>query len=198
MKLSVENILSKLRIDPNYFRYIRKELKEDADFAKLVVLIDPYLYFKFSHFIQRNYEVVQVILDSASIANLDFPYGKLYVQDEKQKKQLMKIIKINSYILLYKNISNNEFVTEVLNINNFDLYSNVFLGIDKAFDSLTINETDVIKLRYGICDGNPKNTCEIAALMCSTREIIRKTEARGIRKLRNFLKSDKSKQYKLK
>ena len=101
-------------------------------------------------------------------------------------------------MLLYKKIYNDEMFNGVLNINDFDLDSNIFLGIDKALETLSENESDIIKLRYGFVDGIPKNNREIAALMCSTREIIRKTEARGIRKLRNFLKSDKSKQYKLK
>lgn len=162
------------------------------------MLINPYLYFKFSYFIQRDYEVVQAILDSASIANLNFPYGKLYIQDENQKKQLMTIMKINSYMLLYKKIYNDEMFNGVLNINDFDLDSNIFLGIDKALETLSENESDIIKLRYGFVDGIPKNSREIAALMCSICEMVRKKESRGIRKLSSFLKSDKSKKYYLK
>ncbi len=57
--------------------------------------------------------------------------------------------------------------------------------LEVVLKSLTPFEAQIIRLRYGLNDGNPKTVKEIAPILNWTTERIRKTEAIALRKLRH-------------
>ncbi len=57
--------------------------------------------------------------------------------------------------------------------------------LEVVLKSLTPSEAQIIRLRYGLDDGNPKTVKQISPMENWTIERIRKTEARALRKLRH-------------
>jgi RNA polymerase primary sigma factor len=67
--------------------------------------------------------------------------------------------------------------------------------IGEVLRSLAQREREVIELRYGLKDGQPKTLDEVARLFGITRERIRQIEARGILKLRQPVRSCRLEQF---
>jgi RNA polymerase primary sigma factor len=67
--------------------------------------------------------------------------------------------------------------------------------IIEVLKSLAQREREVIELRYGLKDGQPKTLDEVARLFGITRERIRQIEARGILKLRQPVRSVRLEQF---
>ncbi|HKB04864.1 MAG TPA: sigma-70 family RNA polymerase sigma factor [Gemmataceae bacterium] len=67
--------------------------------------------------------------------------------------------------------------------------------IGEVLRSLAQREREVIELRYGLKDGQPKTLDEVARLFGITRERIRQIEARGILKLRQPIRSARLEQF---
>jgi RNA polymerase primary sigma factor len=67
--------------------------------------------------------------------------------------------------------------------------------IGEVLRSLAQREREVIELRYGLRDGQPKTLDEVARLFGITRERIRQIEARGILKLRQPIRSARLEQF---
>lgn len=67
--------------------------------------------------------------------------------------------------------------------------------IGEVLKSLAQREREVIELRYGLKDGQPKTLDEVARLFGITRERIRQIEARGILKLRQPVRSARLEQF---
>jgi RNA polymerase primary sigma factor len=67
--------------------------------------------------------------------------------------------------------------------------------IGEVLRSLAQREREVIELRYGLKDGQPKTLDEVARLFGITRERIRQIEARGILKLRQPVRSARLEQF---
>jgi RNA polymerase primary sigma factor len=67
--------------------------------------------------------------------------------------------------------------------------------IGEVLRSLAQREREVIELRYGLKDGQPKTLDEVARLFGITRERIRQIEAKALRKLRHPSRSKKLKDY---
>jgi RNA polymerase primary sigma factor len=67
--------------------------------------------------------------------------------------------------------------------------------IGEVLKSLAQREREVIELRYGLKDGQPKTLDEVARLFGITRERIRQIEARGILKLRQPMRSARLEQF---
>jgi RNA polymerase primary sigma factor len=67
--------------------------------------------------------------------------------------------------------------------------------IGEVLRSLAQREREVIELRYGLRDGQPKTLDEVARLFGITRERIRQIEARGILKLRQPMRSVRLEQF---
>jgi RNA polymerase primary sigma factor len=67
--------------------------------------------------------------------------------------------------------------------------------IGEVLRSLAQREREVIELRYGLRDGQPKTLDEVARLFGITRERIRQIEARGILKLRQPVRSARLEQF---
>lgn len=67
--------------------------------------------------------------------------------------------------------------------------------IGEVLKSLAQREREVIELRYGLRDGQPKTLDEVARLFGITRERIRQIEARGILKLRQPVRSCRLEQF---
>jgi RNA polymerase primary sigma factor len=63
--------------------------------------------------------------------------------------------------------------------------------IEEVLRSLTTREREVIELRFGLRDGNPKTLDEVARTYGITRERIRQIEARGLIKLRHPARSQR-------
>ena len=61
--------------------------------------------------------------------------------------------------------------------------------IAEVLRSLTPREREVIELRFGLRDGQPRTLDEVAKAYGITRERIRQIEARGLLKLRQPLRS---------
>ncbi|MGF1486720.1 MAG: sigma factor-like helix-turn-helix DNA-binding protein, partial [Prochloraceae cyanobacterium] len=58
--------------------------------------------------------------------------------------------------------------------------------IEMAFSSvLTSREAEVMRLRYGLDDGNPKTLQQIGDRFKCTRERVRQLESKALKKLRN-------------
>ena len=64
-----------------------------------------------------------------------------------------------------------------------------------VIDTLTPREQKVIRLRYGLDDGNPKTLEQVGQEFNVTRERIRQIEAKALRKLRNPTRSKKLKDF---
>lgn len=64
-----------------------------------------------------------------------------------------------------------------------------------VIETLTPREQKVIRLRYGLDDGNPKTLEQVGQEFNVTRERIRQIEAKALRKLRNPTRSKKLKDY---
>ena len=63
--------------------------------------------------------------------------------------------------------------------------------IAEVLRSLTPREREVIELRFGLRDGQPRTLEEVARAYGITRERIRQIEARGLLKLRQPLRSQR-------
>ena len=61
--------------------------------------------------------------------------------------------------------------------------------------TLTPREEKVLKLRFGLEDGNPKTLEEVGKEFNVTRERIRQIEAKALRKLRHPTRSKKLKDF---
>ncbi|NLG58465.1 MAG: RNA polymerase sigma factor RpoD [Clostridiales bacterium] len=64
-----------------------------------------------------------------------------------------------------------------------------------VLDSLTPREAKVLKLRFGLDDGNPRTLEEVGKEFSVTRERIRQIEAKALRKLRHPSRSKKLKDF---
>jgi RNA polymerase primary sigma factor len=68
--------------------------------------------------------------------------------------------------------------------------------VHEVLRSLAPREREVIELRFGLCDGQPKTLDEVARVYGITRERIRQIEARGLLKLRQPTRSAKLEEFK--
>lgn len=57
--------------------------------------------------------------------------------------------------------------------------------LDKALDSLSFLEREVVKLRYGVGDGDTYTLEEVGRIFRVNKERVRQIEARAVRKLQN-------------
>jgi RNA polymerase primary sigma factor len=71
------------------------------------------------------------------------------------------------------------------------IHSNLREQIERALDSLTPREAEVLKLRFGLMDGKEHTLEEVGEVFKVTRERIRQIEAKALRKLESFSKSGK-------
>jgi RNA polymerase primary sigma factor len=71
------------------------------------------------------------------------------------------------------------------------IHSNLREQIERALDSLTVREAEVLKLRFGLMDGKEHTLEEVGEVFKVTRERIRQIEAKALRKLESFSKSGK-------
>lgn len=68
--------------------------------------------------------------------------------------------------------------------------------IGEVLRSLAPREREVIELRFGLHDGQPRTLDEVAHVYGITRERIRQIEARGLLKLRQPLRSQRLQDFK--
>jgi RNA polymerase primary sigma factor len=64
--------------------------------------------------------------------------------------------------------------------------------LDKILDSLRPRERDVLKLRFGLSDGNKRTLEEIGQLFGVSRERVRQIETRALNKLRKMCRSNRN------
>jgi len=67
--------------------------------------------------------------------------------------------------------------------------------LEEVMQSLTDRERTVLKLRFGLDDGQPRTLEEVGKVFNVTRERIRQIEAKALRKLRHPTRSKKLKEY---
>ena len=67
--------------------------------------------------------------------------------------------------------------------------------LDELLEDLKDREKEILILRFGLRDGQPRTLEEIGTLYNLTRERIRQIEAKALRKLRNPVRSKKIKDY---
>lgn len=67
--------------------------------------------------------------------------------------------------------------------------------LDELLEDLKDREKEILILRFGLRDGQPRTLEEIGTLYNITRERIRQIEAKALRKLRNPVRSKKIKDY---
>jgi RNA polymerase primary sigma factor len=63
--------------------------------------------------------------------------------------------------------------------------------IEKVLQTLTFREREIIKLRYGLGDGNTYTLEEVGKIFKVTRERVRQIEAKAVRKLQHPIRSRK-------
>jgi len=118
----------------------------------------------------------------------------------KKISWIMKKISIDGYgyVLLLKAI----FGTDL--IINFEIKDNneikimpkeIKEAIEEALKTLTERETKVLKMRFGLEDGNLQTLREIGMQLKVTRERIRQIEAKALRKLKHPSRSQILKSY---
>jgi RNA polymerase primary sigma factor len=69
---------------------------------------------------------------------------------------------------------------------------NLSMELDKILQTLRPRERDVLKLRFGLVDGNKRTLEEIGQLFGVSRERVRQIETRAINKLRKMCRSNRS------
>lgn len=67
--------------------------------------------------------------------------------------------------------------------------------LEEVMESLTDREKTVLKLRFGLDDGQPRTLEEVGKVYLVTRERIRQIEAKALRKLKHPTRSKKLKEY---
>ena len=67
------------------------------------------------------------------------------------------------------------------------------LEIEQALETLTEREEAVLRLRYGLDDGQPRKLEEVGNRFGITRERVRQIETKAIRKLRHPLRAQRLK-----
>lgn len=67
--------------------------------------------------------------------------------------------------------------------------------IDAALSTLTEREQEVLKLRYGLADGQERTLEEVGKIFNVTRERIRQIESKALRKLRHLDRSKKLREF---
>lgn len=67
--------------------------------------------------------------------------------------------------------------------------------LEEVMSSLSDREKTVLKLRFGLDDGQPRTLEEVGKVFNVTRERIRQIEAKALRKLRHPTRSKKLKEY---
>ncbi len=67
--------------------------------------------------------------------------------------------------------------------------------VEKALETLTPREAEIIRLRFGIAGGYPRTLEEVGAIFSITRERVRQIEMKAIRKLRHPSRSKALREY---
>ncbi|HCJ66273.1 MAG TPA: RNA polymerase sigma factor RpoD, partial [Elusimicrobia bacterium] len=67
--------------------------------------------------------------------------------------------------------------------------------VDRALETLTPREAEIVKLRFGISGGYPRTLEEVGAIFSITRERVRQIEMKAIRKLRHPSRSKSLREY---
>jgi RNA polymerase primary sigma factor len=75
------------------------------------------------------------------------------------------------------------------------IHVNLREQIDKALESLTFREAEVLRMRFGIGDGNEHTLEEVGQRFRVTRERIRQIEAKALRCLKNSRRARKLKSF---
>jgi RNA polymerase primary sigma factor len=75
------------------------------------------------------------------------------------------------------------------------IHVNLREQIDKALDTLTFREAEVLRMRFGIGDGNEHTLEEVGQRFRVTRERIRQIEAKALRSLKNSRRARKLKSF---
>ena len=68
-------------------------------------------------------------------------------------------------------------------------------AVDEALDDLNDREKEVVRLRFGLVDGQPRTLEEVGKEFGVTRERIRQIESKTLAKLRHPQRSQKLRDY---
>jgi len=68
-------------------------------------------------------------------------------------------------------------------------------AVGEALNELTEREQEVVRMRFGLDDGQPRTLEEVGRFFGVTRERVRQIESKTLAKLRHPLRSDKLKDY---
>src|SRR5215208_4373404 len=84
-----------------------------------------------------------------------------------------------------------EFLEDSSSVNPVHCANNVILRqkIDSLLKTLTWREREIIRLRYGLCDGYTYTLEEVGRIFKVTRERVRQIEAKAVRKLQHPVRS---------
>jgi RNA polymerase primary sigma factor len=75
------------------------------------------------------------------------------------------------------------------------IYSSLRQQIAEVLNTLTEREAEVLKMRFGLFDGNEHTLEEVGQRFCVTRERIRQIEAKALKKLKSSSQSEKLKSF---
>ena len=68
-------------------------------------------------------------------------------------------------------------------------------AVDEALDDLNEREKEIVRMRFGLTDGQPRTLEDVGREFNVTRERIRQIEAKTLAKLRHPLRSQRLKEF---
>lgn len=86
-------------------------------------------------------------------------------------------------------------ISEEVAVSGSVVHDQLKLQLEQILNGLAAREAGIIRLRFGLEDGEPKTLAEIAEVYGVTRERIRQIEAKVMKKLRHPARSQAIRDY---
>ncbi len=150
-------IYKRIQNKPLLFGSYIKRFDNSIRFCKGVISFDNNLFFYLPKDLQSNSELIDIVLNNASTMNINFPFDKLSITDEIQLNKLKMVYIIKAYIRFYEDL----YGLSDHNIKQFyfkdeEIVNSLFLHINGLLDCLPDLDSDFLKFKYGLIDGEKK------------------------------------------
>jgi len=171
------------KISATDYKNIQKILKCRSEYSTLLEENEEaiyYLLWELNH--EKIDKTIQLINNEK--------YGKIDIDKIIEPDELKIFSNIYNFSLSYDDVEElsllDEYIMDDLQKEPFEIYCEKDLkrNVDGILDKLTEREETVLRYRFGMIDGIPKELEEIAEYFNVTRERIRQIEAKALRKLK--------------